>query len=275
MGHTAMASLLEAVTSHPLVAIGAVLLTWYLISTATTYRRLAHVPGPLLASLSDLWLVRTSASGRIAGIFEETARRYGPVVRVAPNMVLVSDVDALRRAGAVRGTFERYEPWYSGLRFTGTDSTFTLPGREAHDRRKARVAISYNISGREVDLLEPSVDAQVLEMVALLRRKYVDVAPDAASGASGGKRAPMLDFAPLSSYLTLDIITRAAFGREFGYLRADADVTGWLEQVRGSFLVVALVNEWPLARRILYSRTFFKLFGQRPTDKKGPGRIWG
>lgn len=262
--------LLEILTSHPLLAIGAVILTWSLISTALAYHRLAHIPGPFLASISHLWLMTTSTSGRIDAIFEETAQKYGPVVRIAPNEVLTSDVDVLRRAGAVRGTFERYHSWYSGVRFAEVENTITLPGREAHDRRKARIAVSYNISGREVDLLEPSVDAQVLAMMALLRRKYVG-----GGGGGGRAAAPLLDFALLSSYLTLDIITRAAFGREFGYLRADADTTGWLEQLRGSFVVVALVNEWPLARRILYSRWFFKLFGQRPTDKKGSGRIWG
>lgn len=288
MGHIAISPLLEAVTSHPLVAMGALVLTWYLLSTALAYRRLAHIPGPRLAGLSNLWLIRTSGSGRMAAIFEATARAYGPVVRVAPDQVLTSDVDVLRRAGAVRGAYERHAPWYAGLRFAEVENTFTVPGRAAHDRRKARVAASYNISGREVDLLEPSVDAQVRAMVALLRRKYVDVEEDdvavsvAAAGGGGGgggagarRRAPLLDFSLVSSYLTVDVITRAVFGREFGLLRADADATGWLDQLRGSLIVVAFVNEWPLARRILYSRWFFNLFGQRPTDKKGAGKVWG
>lgn len=269
----------RVIISHPLVAIGAAVVAWYLVSTAVAYRRLAHIPGPFLASVSYFWLIRTSCGGRMAAVFEEAGRKYGPVVRVSPNQVFTSDVDVLRRAGAVRGTFERHQPWYAGLRFTEVDSVVSMHTREAHDRRKARVAVSYNISGREVDLLEPSVDEQVAAMVALLRRKYVDVPAGPAGGGGGGdgggRRAQLLDFSLLSSYLTVDVVTRAAFGREFGYLRADADVTGWLEELRGSFPAVALINEWPLARRILYSKWYFNLFGQRPTDKKGSGRVWG
>lgn len=269
-----MDSLLETILSHPFTAAGAVLLTWFLASTVLAYRRLSHIPGPFLASISDLWLIRASTSRRLSAVFEETARKYGPLVRISPNQILTSDADLLRRCGAVRGTYERAS-WYRGFRFADTDNMFTLRGLEAHDRRKAQIGVAYNISGREVDLIEPNVDSQVLEMVALLRRKYCASSPASDGTGKGGRRGQLLEFSHLTTYLTLDIITRAAFGQAFGHLQTESDVTGWLEQLRSTWPMIALVNEWPLLRSMLYSDTFFTLFGHRPTDKTGAGMVWG
>lgn len=283
-----MDSLMENTISHPLLAAGAVLLAWSLVSTVLAYRRLSHIPGPFLASVSDLWLIQTATSGRLSDIFEETARAYGPLVRIGPNQILTSDRDLLRRCGAVRGAYER-GAWYRPFRFADTDNMFTLRGLEAHDKRKAQIGVAYNISGREVDLIEPNVDSQVREMVALLRRKYCVSAGSAdgtgseekarrgggGGGVGGGGGGELLEFAQLSTYLTLDVITRAVYGREWGHLRTDSDVTGWLEQLRLTWPMIALVSEWAMLRSILCSDTFFNLFGQRPTDKTGQGMVWG
>ncbi len=46
---------------------------------------LRHFPGPLLAKLSDAWLIAVTFSGRRAYIIHALHQRYGPVVRIAPN----------------------------------------------------------------------------------------------------------------------------------------------------------------------------------------------
>lgn len=92
------------VTSHPWLISGGLLLLWYLLSWLSTWYRLRHIPGPLLASVSNLWMIRASTSTRLALILEELGAEYGPLVRIGPNQVLTSDVNLLRRAGAVRST---------------------------------------------------------------------------------------------------------------------------------------------------------------------------
>ncbi|ROW16730.1 hypothetical protein VPNG_01459 [Cytospora leucostoma] len=134
-----------------------------------------------------------------------------------------------------------------------------------HDKRKGQISTAYNISGREIDLLEPSIDEQILVMLDLLRTKYL--------ASSENPYPPLLDFSDLSSYLTMDIITRAAFGQEFGHMKTDSDVTGFLTRLRGAWPMVSLLNEWPALRTVLYSRTFLSLFGPKPTDVTGLGKI--
>lgn len=280
-----MSPLLDITTSHPLLAIGGLLTFWYLVSTGVAWYRLRHIPGPLLASISDLWMIRASTSTRLSDIFAEVGEKYGPFVRVGPNQVLTSDSELLRRTGAVRSPYERHD-WYVAFRWQPyVDNTFTLRGRVAHDKRKAQVATAYNITGRgDVDLIEPSVDEQVVALVDLLRRKYVGRPPKASdtktetdtnapSSPSPPSPSPLLDFGELSSYITMDVITKAAFGEEFGHLRTDSDITGFLTHLRDAWPSVALVTEFPLLRTIMYSRWYLNLFGPKVTDKTGMGRI--
>lgn len=111
------------------------------------------------------------------------------------------------------------------------DSVFTLQDYVSHDKRKEQISIAYNITGREVDLIEPSIDEQVLAMVDTLRTRYL---PEHEKC-----NPPLLDFSDFSSFLTMDVITRAAFGEEFGHLRTNSDVTGFLTDLRQLWPMVA------------------------------------
>lgn len=260
-----MDSILSKFVSHPLILGGISILVWYSISTAVSWYRLRHIRGPFLASISNLWIVRASTSTRLSEIFEDVGREYGPLVRIGPNQILTSDADFLRKSGAVRGTYNK-SAWYVAFRWHPyIDSTFNIEDRLVHDKRKSQISTAYNISGREVDLIEPSIDEQILVMMDLLRTKYLP--------SEENPLPPLLDFSELSSYLTMDVITRAAFGHEFGNMKTDSDVTGFLTEVREAWPYVSLVNEWPALRFIMYSRIYLSLFGPKVTDKKGFGKI--
>lgn len=71
----------------------------------------------------------------------------------------------------------------------------------------------------------------------------------------------------------MDVITRAVFGEEFGHLKTDSDITGFLTAVREGWPKVSTVAEWPVLRRLLFSRTYLGLFGPKTTDKTGYGKL--
>ena len=256
---------MDTMATHPFLIFGIATAAWYIISTAVAWYRLSHIPGPFLASISNLWMIRTSTSKRISDIFVEIANEYGSLVRIGPNQVLTNDPHVLRRTGSVRGTYKR-DKWYIAFRWQPyCDNVFNICDCVEHDKRKAQIAVSYNISGREVDLIEPSIDEQMLAMLDLISTKY--------TFHSETQKHPLLDFAAFSSYLTMDVITRAAFGKEFGHIRTNSDVTGFLSHVRDAWPMISLVNEAPFLRNLLYSRIYLKLFGPKITDKTGAGRI--
>lgn len=145
------------------------------------------------------------------------------------------------------------------------DSVFNFADHASHDKRKAQISTAYNITGREVDLIEPSIDEQILVMLNALRTKYVP--------KRDKPNPPLLDFSDFSSFLTMDVITRAAFGEEFGHLRSDSDVTGFLTQLREHWAMISLVNETPFLRSLFYSKAWLGLFGPNITDAGGIGKL--
>lgn len=59
-----------------LLGVGAVLLL-LVISRIRAYRRLAHIPGPVLAGWTDLWLIWAQFSGRSNYILADASKNYG------------------------------------------------------------------------------------------------------------------------------------------------------------------------------------------------------
>jgi hypothetical protein len=49
----------------------------YVVRLVLQWRRLSHVPGPFLASLSKAWMVRESLRGRQPISFKEVNDKYG------------------------------------------------------------------------------------------------------------------------------------------------------------------------------------------------------
>jgi hypothetical protein len=60
------------------------------------YRQhIRHVPGPFLASFSPLYRIWTAATGKQFIIQQELHKEYGPLVRIGPNHVSVSDAASI------------------------------------------------------------------------------------------------------------------------------------------------------------------------------------
>ncbi|KZL63538.1 cytochrome p450 [Colletotrichum incanum] len=238
-----------------------ILTIWYTTTAVLSWYRLRHIPGPTLGSFSYLWLLRIAGSARQEDIYRTINDRYNSrLVRVGPNELLTDDPAVLRRINAVRSDYGK-DPWYWSSRFNPYQETMiTTLDKNLHDKMKAKTAAGY--AGREVDLLEPSVDEQIVKMIKLLRNSY----------AGSGR---LIDMGSLSSYLTMDVITTAAFGQPFGHLEADADVFGFIAQMRDNWPVVARTLDAPLIRAVRFSKLFLRLLGPQPTDKQGIGQMMG
>lgn len=143
--------------------------------------------------------------------------------------------------------------------FTTTDGT-------VHDRMKAQTAPAYN--GRDIESLEPCVDELVNTMLDLIRSKY-------ASNLDIYGNPPLLEFSSVVSFLTVDVITRALFGKEFGYLKAESDTYGFLVELRLHFPTLAYMLDVRWLRAIVFSKTFLKLFGPKTSDTMGTGKLMG
>jgi hypothetical protein len=89
-----MARLLQTVDlkamDNGLIALGLLGIP-LLVYFAHEYRHLSHNPGPLSASLTNIVRRSWVMTGNAHLIHTELHRKYGKAIRVAPNIVLVSD----------------------------------------------------------------------------------------------------------------------------------------------------------------------------------------
>ena len=240
------------------VIVPTVLVVYFLVTTFTSWYRLRHIPGPFLGSISYLWLARTAKSGRQFWIYRDMYQKYGPLIRVGPNELSTDDPEVLRRIAGARSSYQR-DPWYLAARFDPYhDNVFTILDADAHDKYKAKIAGAYG--GRETPALEPGVDDQIRSLLDLIRREYL---------------TKPVEFAELISYFTVDVITRSAFGREFGDLRSNSDVYGFLESVKEAWPPLAVALDLPFLRKVLFSGLYLKLFGPKTTDTAGLGKLMG
>lgn len=70
---------------------GAIVSLCTAIALFSRYWRLRQVPGPVLASVTDLWRFSIQYRGPILPTLLDLHRRYGSLVRIGPNTVSVSD----------------------------------------------------------------------------------------------------------------------------------------------------------------------------------------
>jgi hypothetical protein len=249
---------------HILLLVGFFAL-WYTAKAAIAWYRLREFPAPSwIANFSYLWLGKTTYSGKQYWVHRELHKKYGPLVRIGPNEIITDDPDIIRKMSIARTHYARGD-WYMTGRFNPYhDNSFTSLDPVKHSKDKARVSGIYN--GREIGAeLEPAIDEQVQQLIDLLRRKY----------AVPGEKQLLLDLGKTSEFFTMDVITRLAFGQEFGYLKEEKDHYNFLEGVHDLWPQLSTMADVPWIRHILFSKTFLKLFGPKTTDKKGFGALMG
>jgi hypothetical protein len=79
--------------SNHAVAIALIsLLVWLCNVLFTGYQQaFRHIPGPFLAKFTSFWRFRLVWSGTAHEKYRELHERYGPIVRIAPNVLVISD----------------------------------------------------------------------------------------------------------------------------------------------------------------------------------------
>ncbi|KAK4235349.1 Pisatin demethylase [Achaetomium macrosporum] len=228
-------------SSTLLVLSPALLVLWLIVRRFQEYARLRHIPGPFWAGWTGLWLIRAQLSGRMNFILHDTIRKYGPIARVGPKWVVCGDGAELRRMWAVRSAWQRAF-WYRGLRIDPyRDNAFSTLDDQVHETLRAKLMPGY--SGKDVDNLHQLIDEQVAGLVSLLETKYLSTETDFKP----------VDLARKVQYFTLDVISSLAFGKAFGYLKADADLFSYIQTTESTLPVLLATALMPWFLRILQS----------------------
>ncbi|KAI1503526.1 cytochrome P450 [Biscogniauxia marginata] len=246
-----------------LVVSTVALIIWYLVSAVYSGYRLRYFRGPFLASFSYLWLARMTLSGKQYENALAVGEKYGSLARIGPNDLFTSDPELIRRMSNAKINY-RKSSWYDGNRFNPYNPImFTIQDPLVHDKVKMKVAAGY--SGRDIPAFESDIDTQVINLVNLIRKKYLML--------PGESELRLLDLSRVMPFLTLDVISKVSLRKEFGCIETDSDRIGFYESFEHFLPTLSLSTNIPLVRGILYSTLSLKLFGPKETDATGMGKI--
>ncbi|KAK8127654.1 BcABA1- cytochrome P450 monooxygenase [Apiospora sp. TS-2023a] len=249
-------------STHIWLVVGTLLSAW-LVSTAVSWWRLRHVPGPFIASVSWLWAPYLVLRGRGHEFLH--LRKYGSVVRTGPNAVVVDDPQALRQLNGARSLANR-DTWYSPTKMDPDQAaTFSSLEIGPHDRLKAKTAAGY--SGRDGGIdFEAGVDRITKRLIDAIRSRHL---------SKGGDDLVEVDFAHFIRYFTLDLITDIGYGQSFGFLDGMDDEYRYTEGIEQFEVLVPMLAEIPPLRHLLDSHFIASLFAPSPKGKRGIGRVLG
>ncbi|KAF2493238.1 putative P450 monooxygenase [Lophium mytilinum] len=239
-----------------------VLLVLYVLRELRAYRALGEFGGPATASFSRLWLGKAIYSGKMNLHFGRVNEQYGDTARIGPRLLLTRDPALIRKMNAVRSPYTRAE-WYNSLRLHPTrDNIVSFRDETIHN--KLRTQMSHGYSGKENMYLEHDIDERLLQVLGLIRSKYV---------STDTEYRPM-DLARVTTFFTLDVISTIAFGKSFGFLVTDEDPFDYLKQLHVFLPAIMLFSVFPDVQKIMRLPLIQRLAPQA-TDVTGLGKIMG
>lgn len=133
-------AILEILSTNPLISLLAIS-TLFLLSRCTyrlTLHPLSHIPGPLLPRLTSLWLYYHAYIGDEATVIHKAHKQYGPLLRVSPNEIDISDADAIAPIYVSRGGFPK-APCYANFDIDGHKTIFSATDNEHRSLRAKAV----------------------------------------------------------------------------------------------------------------------------------------
>ncbi|KAJ8059496.1 hypothetical protein OCU04_011157 [Sclerotinia nivalis] len=168
---------------------------------------LSHFPGPAAWSASRLPFAKALIAGTIVHDVENTHRKYGPVVRIAPNEISFAHNQAWTDIFTVRPghlPFPKDPIWWA--RQPGHPESLISAGPEDHARM--RKLLHHGFTPRALKMQEPILHKYVGLLVERMSKRSKET-PD------GG----VLDIVPWFNYITFDIFGDLGFGESFDCLQ--------------------------------------------------------
>ncbi|KAH8682719.1 cytochrome P450 [Xylariales sp. PMI_506] len=258
-------AIVRSSSSRSIVAFAAAAAaTSLLVVEFRSWHRLRHIPGPFLASLSSIWMVRKSLSGRLHEHLKEAADTYGPLVRIGPNEVLSTDPEVLHMMSAARSPYTKGVFYETGRIIPGQDTVVSLRDPQEHKALRAKMSAAFNGRENEGFGFGAGIDRQLSALTSLIGSKYISTTSD---------YRPVQFFQKIS-FFTLDVIGDISFGNAFGFLAQDQDLYSYHEIHDQALPIMNVMAAMPWLSHIV-QRWPFSLALPREGDKFGFGRLMG
>lgn len=226
-------------TVFDVVAAHWILVAVALFVTRAAYKRYASplrkYPGPLLASFSRLWKVISTARGRTHLEHIELHRKYGPVVRIAPNEVSVALPEVARTLLSAGKGFYKTD-FYGVFPPPENPDIFTETREDVHAQKKRVANIPYSMAAMQQ--LSPFIN----DTIELFMRKIDEHMAAHVGSDPAGK---VFDLGAYLHYFAFDVLGEVAFSRSFGFLAEGRDVDNAIKTIDQSQAYNGIVGQIP------------------------------
>ncbi|KAK4069323.1 hypothetical protein Trihar35433_5902 [Trichoderma harzianum] len=188
----------------PLVVLLPLLLVAWTVVVATyrlTFHSLAGIPGPKLAAITQFYQTFYSYYNNQSRFYQKVERlhaKYGPVVRITPDEVSLSDPENYSTIYHVGTKYGKPDAYYHVFQAPG--SFFTAADNREHAKRRAPVNPFFSRKG--VLELEPVVQEKAKVLLSKLRKDL-----DRASETPGG----FVELQDLYSAISIDVASDYSF----------------------------------------------------------------
>ncbi len=213
---------------------------------------LASIPGPFLARFSNLWRFIDACRGHHERTMIHLHQKYGPVVRIGPNVVSVADPAAieavlglkanLNKTDSVRPLINTHEGQELPMLISAIDS-------KCHARIRRPVAGAYSLT--TLLELEDVTDSIISTMVTRLREEFL----------LADKSCAIDEW---MAFFLFDFILQATFGKDFCFLNAGKDVGGMLRMLDLQFAYIGIVGAMPWVDKLLLKNPLLLMLVKTP-----------
>jgi cytochrome P450 len=213
------------------------------VITQTYISPLRSIQGPFLARFTSLWYLQQVFEGSFEFDNIELHRKYGRVVRLAPNLYSIDDPDVVKAVYGIGSKFEKSD-WYYTWQHPDPDrwSLFTLRDSKKHADERRKFQALYSLSS--LVHYEPYVN----DCLALFKQRMKEI-------ASVDKSINMAHWVQCYAF---DVIAGLTYSRRFGFLDAGDDVDGLIAMLEDVLRYSTLLGIyawlhttlWPIATRI-------------------------
>ncbi|KAJ5901879.1 hypothetical protein N7495_002407 [Penicillium taxi] len=217
------------------------------------FHPLSAFPGPFWASVTRLWIARENLKEREYLTVYNLSKKYGPVVRITPTLLLVSDHSKL--PDIYHRNADKTGHYITGS-FGETESLFNMRSHRTHALFRKRVAGPYSFTN--IKRMEPLIDERIREWSKKLDETFV-------------KSREAFDFSWWAVYMTYDIISEIGFGAPFGFIEKGEDIGGLIQGFHDGLPAFGLLARLHPFTSWLKTTLFKKYLVATPQDNSGIG----
>ncbi|KAL7928631.1 cytochrome P450 CYP4/CYP19/CYP26 subfamily protein [Trichoderma chlorosporum] len=224
-----------------------------LVHLFQTWWSLRHIPGPFLASLTNLQRVWWVKTGRAHLYHQAVHEKYGDIVRIGPHMVSVSNPEAIQTIYPIRSGFPKSD-FYSALRPYSSDRgsmllVFNTQDEQMHKRLKSPIAPLFSLSNTVT--FEGLVDDVLACLSEQLNKRFVET-------------AEIIDFGKWVQFFAFDVMGTMSFSKRYGFLDQGQDAEGMLDAIFNYMKTAAPMTQIPWLDPWFYKNKIVHRFRQTP-----------